>query len=186
MPLIDTPGSLGLYVVMDLFIVLSPACYFAFNYIWFGRLVQRLEENMVFHGKRKHITFLPPSKFGKFFIISDVVTFLIQGSGGGLQVQKDKQKAGSVIFLIGIVAQFASYVLFVMLSIPLAYTLKQNELKSEQFYMKKRIKQLLYILYFSSVWIIVSRDRAQLKMGMFLPYLRLLFPRFGPFTVQSN
>lgn len=78
-PLINDPSSLGLFIVMDFCIVLSPACYFAFNYIWFGRLVQRIEENVRINTmKRRHITFLSPRKFGLIFILSDVTTFLIQ------------------------------------------------------------------------------------------------------------
>lgn len=155
-PLINMSNNIGLYIVADLCIVLSPACYFAFNYIWFGRLTQRVEEKIRFQKNRNHITFVQPSKFGRFFIISDILTFLIQGSGGSLQIQESGRQAGRIIFLIGIIAQFASYVFFVMLSVPIAHSLKQIQPGSEHFYTKKRIKELLCVLYFSSFWIIVS------------------------------
>ncbi|PWN31552.1 uncharacterized protein FA14DRAFT_89200 [Meira miltonrushii] len=151
-PLRNNPGSLGLYIVMDFFVVLSPACYFAFNYIWFGRLVQRIEEHMNFNLNRKHITFLPPKKFGKIFIISDVTTFFIQAAGGGLQASPSSKSLGSVIFLIGIIAQFASYIFFLILSLPFVRSLRGNSFDN---YARQRISQLLPVLYFSSFWIIV-------------------------------
>jgi len=151
-PLRNSPSSLGLYIIMDFFIVLSPACYFAFNYIWFGRLVQRVEENINFKSNRKHLTFLPPKKFGMIFIISDVTTFLIQAAGGGLQTSQTSKSIGSVIFLIGIIAQFASYVFFLMLSLLLVRSLKELGSKN---YAKQRISQLLLVLCFSSFWIII-------------------------------
>lgn len=153
-PLRKNSGSLGLYIIMDFFIVLSPACYFAFNYIWFGRLVQRIEEHMNFKLNRKHITFLPPKKFGMLFIISDVITFLIQAGGGGLQARQSSNSVGSVIFLIGIIAQFASYIFFLILSLPLVRSLRKMNGND---YAKQRIFQLILVLCFSSIWIIVSK-----------------------------
>lgn len=154
LPLRNNPGGLGLYIIMDFCIVLSPACYFAFNYIWFGRLVERIEEKMKLKVKnRKHITLLPPKRFGRIFIISDVTTFLIQAGGGGLQTSQNSKSIGSIIFLIGIIAQFASYVFFLILNLPLVFALRETDSKNDA---RRRIYLLLLILYFSSFWIIVS------------------------------
>ena len=87
------------------------------------------------------------------FIISDITTFLIQAGGGGLQTSQNSKSIGSIIFLIGIIAQFASYIFFLILSLPLLFALREIDGKD---YARKRISQLLLILYFSSFWIIVS------------------------------
>lgn len=178
----DSGDSLGLYIIMNFCIVLSPACYFAFNYIWFGRLVQRIEEHQQqFNSKsnRKHITFLPPKQFGKIFIISDVITFIIQAGGGGLQASKNAKNVGSVIFLVGIIAQFASYVFFVILSVPLARSLSNFEGNA-----RKRISQLLIVLYFSSVWIIVSNAGFDNIYLGFINTQSLSFPCLGPLHIS--
>lgn len=153
LPLANEPQSLPLYLPMDIFIVLAPACYFAFNYIWFGRLVQRLEQHVRLPRKRAHLTFLPPQKFGLVFIISDVTTFLVQAAGGGMQVKINLQSAGSTVFLIGIIAQFASYVFFLALAVPVVQFARRND--SVDGTLRVKLRALLLVLAFSSVWIIV-------------------------------
>lgn len=68
-PLVNNQGSIGLYVAGNLPVVLSPACFLAFNYIVYGRLIPLLG--------RKY-SLINPRIVGKLFIISDVVTFFIQ------------------------------------------------------------------------------------------------------------
>lgn len=63
------PNSLGQFAIEQLFIVCSPAAFLAFNYIVYGRLISYIgtEHSMV-----------NPQKVAKIFVISDVITFLIQ------------------------------------------------------------------------------------------------------------
>lgn len=63
-------NSLGLFVVMQLFLVCSPAAFLAFNYIVYGRLIQ---ENI---GAKYSL--IRPSIVARVFVISDVVTFIVQ------------------------------------------------------------------------------------------------------------
>lgn len=150
--------SLSLYIPEEFFTVLSPACYLAFNYIWFGRLCQRYEEYIEECGTkhRKHITFLSPRKFGLIFIVSDVTTFLIQAGGGGMQVNEGLQNVGSIIFLFGIIAQFVSYLFFLALSIPVLRSMSRlHDQSGGCASVRATLRHLFLILYFSSVWIIV-------------------------------
>ncbi|WVW82412.1 hypothetical protein I302_104419 [Kwoniella bestiolae CBS 10118] len=101
------PHSSGLYIVCYLFVVLSPCAFLAGDYILLGRLVQYLNKN-------EHLRPLKANWVSWTFIISDIVTFLIQAAGGGLSISKDIKtaEAGGNIFLAGIAAQLASFVLF--------------------------------------------------------------------------
>lgn len=66
----NSPNSLGLFIIMQLFLVCSPATFLAFNYIVYGRLI---EENV-----GAQYSLIRPSLVARIFVISDVVTFLIQ------------------------------------------------------------------------------------------------------------
>jgi len=96
-------GSLGVYVVMNFFIVLAPAAFLAYNYILYGRIIY------VCVG-REH-SYIRPEIVGRTFVISDIITFL--GAGGGLEVQDGLANAGRDIFLSGIALQGVSYVIYV-------------------------------------------------------------------------
>jgi hypothetical protein len=70
---ISRPGlrnSLGVYVVMNFFIVLAPAAFLAYNYILYGRVIR------ICVG-REHSR-IRPEIVGRTFVISDIVTFLVQ------------------------------------------------------------------------------------------------------------
>lgn len=63
-------SSIGVYILMDSLIVLAPAAFLAFNYITYGRTVRLCTG-------REH-SFIRPEIVGRTFVISDIVTFLIQ------------------------------------------------------------------------------------------------------------
>ncbi|WWD17784.1 hypothetical protein CI109_102226 [Kwoniella shandongensis] len=106
----SNPHSTGLYIVCYLFVVLSPCAFLAGDYILLGRLVQYLE------GER-YLRPLKPQWVSTTFIVSDVITFLIQAAGGGLSISKNVTTAqtGGHIFLAGIAAQMASFILFTVM-----------------------------------------------------------------------
>lgn len=62
--------SMALFIAQSVMTVLSPAAFLAFNYIVYGRLVRfsiGLKYSMV-----------NAAKVARFFVVSDVITFLIQ------------------------------------------------------------------------------------------------------------
>ncbi|ODO07272.1 integral membrane protein [Cryptococcus wingfieldii CBS 7118] len=103
----SNPHSTGLYIVCYLFVVLSPCAFLAGDYILMGRLVSYLDAH-------ERLRPLRAAKVSWIFIISDVVTFLIQAAGGGLSTAKDIDVAetGGHIFLAGIAIQMASFLFF--------------------------------------------------------------------------
>lgn len=69
-------SSTGLLIASQLCIVLAPASFLAFNYIVYGRLVR----NRV--GAR--FSLMRPTWVARIFVLSDVVTFLVQVSANAL------------------------------------------------------------------------------------------------------
>ncbi|OXG79187.1 integral membrane protein [Cryptococcus neoformans A2-102-5] len=103
----DNLHNLNLYIVANLFIVLSPCAFIAGDYILFGRLVQFLEAHHYIRPfKARHISWI--------FIASDIITFLIQGAGGGLSASgsNDSAELGANLFLAGITIQMVSFIFF--------------------------------------------------------------------------
>jgi RTA1 like protein len=104
-------SSVTLYAVQYMCVVLSPCAFLAFNYIVFGRFIVALDPDLKEEGKQRkrqksRLTFIPPRLVGRGFIISDVCTFLIQATGGGLQSAGGSQRpVGDKIFVVGLVLQ---------------------------------------------------------------------------------
>lgn len=66
------PSSLGVYITMFLFITLSPCGFIAAEYVLMGRMAQWLQAS-------QHLL-LRPQRVTLVFVLSDVLTFLIQVS----------------------------------------------------------------------------------------------------------
>ncbi|ORY33699.1 RTA1 like protein-domain-containing protein [Naematelia encephala] len=114
--------STGLYIAMYLFVVLSPCAFLAGNYILLGRLVAHLEGD-------RYLRPFKPRLVSWIFIISDVITFFIQAAGGGLSISDNVKtaQAGGNIFLAGIAAQMASFILFSSLWAVFAFRIHRGD-----------------------------------------------------------
>lgn len=66
----NNQNSEGLYIIQQLMIVLSPASFLAYNYILFGKFTARCVG--------PHHAAISARKFGRVFVTSDIITFLIQ------------------------------------------------------------------------------------------------------------
>lgn len=141
----NNPDSIGLFAVCNLLVVLSPAAFLAFVYLAFSRLLRitlpPAKTHSVKQPKRR--------KIGTFFIWSDIVTFLIQASGGGLQVSDSSKAIGDKIFLVGVSLQCASYIFF--LGITFFYHVKE----SRQETLTRTTRIFLLAIYLASIGVIV-------------------------------
>lgn len=164
LPYGNNPSSLGLYIIQDFCVVLSPACYFAINYIIFGRLSANLVRRPDIPGDARRLTVILPRLFGLIFILSDVSTFIIQASGGAMQTNRSLVSVGEKIFLAGIILQFGSYVFFLILVIRCNFIIRKSLKVVEG---GQGIQRLFWVLYYSSVWILVRSvyRTIELKQG---------------------
>ncbi|KAG2053077.1 hypothetical protein BDR06DRAFT_972547 [Suillus hirtellus] len=103
------PNSLPIFMVQQLLTLLPPAAYLAFNYILYGRFVANCIDRCS--------SWIKPEKVARYFVISDITTFFIQGVGGGLEVstKMTNEKLGANILLSGLVIQTLSFTFFMIL-----------------------------------------------------------------------
>lgn len=69
-PMAMNPDSLPIFMVQQLFTLLPPAAYLAFNYILYGRFIVNCVD--------RRYSWIKPEKVARYFVISDITTFLIQ------------------------------------------------------------------------------------------------------------
>lgn len=101
-----TKDTFGRFVPSVLFLLMSPIFLALINYTVIGRLLRA-------SGQR--IGCLSPRWVTRMFLLSDVLTFFVQGGGGGmLAIQSDAaQAAGQAIVLVGLAIQIAFFTAFV-------------------------------------------------------------------------
>ncbi|KAJ7171522.1 RTA1 like protein-domain-containing protein [Mycena filopes] len=101
-------GSLGVYVFMNMCILLSPCAFLAANYILLVRLAHTLDAEA-----RARCLPLRSALVVRLFVGSDVTTFVLQGCGGGLTaIGGTLADVGAKISMFGLSLQLLSYVLF--------------------------------------------------------------------------
>ncbi|CEL54746.1 Protein RTM1 OS=Saccharomyces cerevisiae GN=RTM1 PE=3 SV=1 [Rhizoctonia solani AG-1 IB] len=100
------PTNVGKYAVMNLIILLSPCGFIAGVYMLLSRLAYHLDA--------ADLLAINARKLTKIFVISDVVTFWIQATGGGLTATQNPstRNLGSKVFLGGLVAQLISFLIY--------------------------------------------------------------------------
>jgi len=113
----NPPFTLGKYIVMDLFILLSPCLYLATDYMLLSHLARTFDEEVA-----NRCLLIRHSRITKIFVWSDATTFFLQSSGGGLTAMKNANLAnlGNKIALIGLVLQAVSFGLFTIVLIVFA------------------------------------------------------------------
>ncbi|WOO83396.1 Protein RTA1 [Vanrija pseudolonga] len=95
----------GGYIFQQMFIILSPCLLIAANYVLLGRIANHIDA-------QSHM-FIRPARVARVFIISDVITFVIQGGGGGMAAGGGNiANIGVKLLLAGLVAQLVSFGLF--------------------------------------------------------------------------
>jgi len=137
------PNSLGIFMAVQLFLICSPGAFLAFNYIVYGRLIR----NRV----GPQFSLVKPHRVARLFVISDVTSFLIQASGGGLEAIKSAAKLGSWILLTGLITQAISYVMFIAL---LVHSHRRIAKNAETMRQGNPIR-VIWLLYFSSLFIVI-------------------------------
>ncbi|EIW76234.1 hypothetical protein CONPUDRAFT_76626 [Coniophora puteana RWD-64-598 SS2] len=144
-PMALNPNSLGIFLMQDLFIILSPAAFLAFNYMLYGRLLTRCIDP-------KH-SWIRPQRVARIFLISDFLTFNIQGDGGGLQGSRNStlKTVGGLILLVGLILQTLSFAFFIVLVIHAHRSLQKENIKVSD----HRWGTLFKLIYFSSFFFLL-------------------------------
>ncbi|KAK7402523.1 hypothetical protein QQX98_011731 [Neonectria punicea] len=102
----EDPGcwTLGPYVMQNLVILIAPALMAASIYMILGRIILLAEGEHLALIKRRWLT--------KIFVIGDVFSLLLQGSGGGLMASGDNHKTGERVIIGGLFVQLTVFGIF--------------------------------------------------------------------------
>ncbi|KAF9915323.1 hypothetical protein BX616_006409 [Lobosporangium transversale] len=181
------PDSLKLiiYIVQNGLIVISPSAFLAFNFMLYGRFIAAVDPNFDTSGnsnpgskgsskmQKSRFSFIPPRIVGRTFIWSDLLSFLVQISAGGMQAGGAKGNSqladiGSKLFLIGVTVQGVSYCLFTaLLTVAVHRLIAERKQKGRQLAQTSLLQGKNYMgldqhtaivvggLYFSSIFIII-------------------------------
>ncbi|KIM74982.1 hypothetical protein PILCRDRAFT_827692 [Piloderma croceum F 1598] len=141
----SSPNSVGVFTVEQLFIIVTPAAFLAFNYILYGRFIVNCVD--------PKYSLIRPNRVARLFVCSDIITFLVQGGGGGLETSNNRTtgKIGVRILLVGLVLQLISYACFVVILVHTHHKIVKDARTNglEPWW------KLIWLLYFSSVCILI-------------------------------
>lgn len=94
------------YIIQSVLLLVAPAFYAATIYMIFGRLLHVMEcESLMMISARFGTT---------FFVLGDVVSFLLQASGGGLMAQEGSRKMGGNLVTAGLGVQIGFFAFFII------------------------------------------------------------------------
>ncbi|KAL4738373.1 putative RTA1 domain protein [Aspergillus similis] len=105
----QTPNwTLGPYIVQTLFLLLAPALLAASVYMLLGRIIVLLRAESHALLRRKWLT--------KIFVTGDVLSFVLQGAGGGIQSSGNlaNMKNGEHIIVVGLFVQIFFFGFFII------------------------------------------------------------------------
>lgn len=143
----NDPGDIPLYAMQMLFVLLAPALFAASIYMILGRM-------LVFY--RAHFASIVSVRWmTRIFVTGDVLSFLLQCGGGGLQAQGgDSAKTGSNIVIGGLVIQLIFFGMFVVTSIIANRRLCKNHWPKDGPY-RIQWQTMLNVLYIGSILILI-------------------------------
>ncbi|KAG2126544.1 RTA1 like protein-domain-containing protein, partial [Suillus clintonianus] len=162
-PMAMYPNSSLIFMAQEFYTLLTPAAFFAFNYILYGRFIVNCVD--------KRYSWIKPERVTRYFVISDITAFLIQGGGAGLQVSKNAttDKLGSNILIAGIAVQAFSFAFFIFLVVLAWRSILRDGILPRQ----EPWGPILRILMFSSIAFMIRcnyrvAELVQGKNGYFL------------------
>ncbi|KAJ6112075.1 hypothetical protein N7523_008136 [Penicillium sp. IBT 18751x] len=103
--------TLGPYIMQTLCLLLAPALLAASIYMLLGRIILVLQAESHAILKKKWLT--------KIFVTGDVMSFLLQGAGGGIQSSGslDGMKTGERLIIVGLFVQIIFFGFFVTVAV---------------------------------------------------------------------
>ncbi|KAF9432902.1 hypothetical protein BGZ76_010166 [Entomortierella beljakovae] len=165
--------ELAKFATQQMFVVVSPSAFLAFVYLLYGRFIAAIDPNFSMENKsgskkqKSKFSFIPPLIVGRIFIISDIITFLVQCAAGGMQAAAGATnptlaEVGDKLYLIGVSAQGVSYILFtILLTVAFSRLIKDrkknhpDQLRKGWTGLDKPTLTIVGGLYFSSIFIII-------------------------------
>lgn len=140
------PKALHPYIIQTLLLLVAPALFAAAIYVVLGRIIRMLHA--------EHFSLIRIHWLTKFFVLGDVISFLLQSGGGGLMASaKDDNivKIGQVVIIVGLVAQIIWFGGFVFVAGVFHYRMRVVPTVTE----KTNWRRFMFVLYGASNMILV-------------------------------
>ncbi|KAJ7643540.1 RTA1 like protein-domain-containing protein [Roridomyces roridus] len=121
--LAGSPYNETIYIVEDLFILLSPCAFLATDYVIFSRLASTFDVNVV-----SSTLLIRPGWLVRIFVWSDVITFFVQATGGSMETSHNVNagKLGTKVSMVGLGLQLVSFLFFTLLLIVWGWRIKSR------------------------------------------------------------
>lgn len=102
--------ALGPYIMQSLLLLIAPALFAASIYIVLGRIILLLDGEQHSLIRQKWLT--------KIFVTGDVISFLVQSGGGGIQAAGSLEllHAGEKVIVVGLFLQLAFFGFFIVVA----------------------------------------------------------------------
>ncbi|KAK0617688.1 RTA1 domain-containing protein [Immersiella caudata] len=143
----DTTG-IPAFVLQAIPILVAPALYAASIYMILGRLIRTLRAD--------HLSLLPVKWVTKIFVTGDIISFTLQGGGGGIQAGGTLElfEIGEKIIVAGLIVQIVVFGFFVVTSVLFhRRVISEPTERAAEGYVPWR--RHLYVLYGTSALILV-------------------------------
>lgn len=105
----NNTGKLMPYIIQSIFVLLAPTLFAATVYMVLARIIRAVDGEKLSPIRMELIT--------KIFVTCDIVTFFVQGGGGGLMAVSSLTNIGQDIVLAGLVLQILTFALFVFTAV---------------------------------------------------------------------
>ncbi|KAJ5673434.1 hypothetical protein N7507_002561 [Penicillium longicatenatum] len=146
--------STTLYAMQTLFVLLAPTLYAASIYMVLGRIIVFL------HGE--HLSLVPVRFLTKIFVMGDVLSFVLQGAGGGVMSSSGSANfliVGQWIIVAGLCVQLLFFGAFIITSmlfhVKIGRSPTQEAENSKINGFSRDWRGLLFALYTASVLILI-------------------------------
>ncbi|KAG8668046.1 hypothetical protein FPOAC2_10189 [Fusarium poae] len=117
----ETPNwELGPYIIQSIFLLVAPALFAATIYMELGRIVEMIDGEGRVMISKKWMT--------KIFVTGDMLSFFLQGGGGGYQSSGTLEAldAGAKIIIAGLFVQLIFFGVFIIIAISFHRAILQN------------------------------------------------------------
>ncbi|PYI00856.1 RTA1 like protein [Aspergillus sclerotiicarbonarius CBS 121057] len=112
--------STTVYALQTLLILLAPTLYAASIYMVLGRIITFLHA--------QHLSVIPVKWMTKIFVSGDILSFLLQGAGGGIMSSgsSNSLKIGQWVIVTGLCVQLLFFGAFLIASLTFHFRIKQS------------------------------------------------------------
>lgn len=114
------PVDFGYFCLQAILILIAPIFFAATIYMTLGRITTALDAD--------HHSSIRTSRLGKIFVLADILCFVVQMGGVGMQVTIDRemQKTGVKVSLVGLILQLLVFTWFLIMAMILDRRLRKS------------------------------------------------------------